>query len=603
MPVSVFVSSALLYKQPHSIIHAHLCIEASSTFIRMDDTNNSNRAVIESLNSLKTYAAQYKDRIGSKSEEQKKKEEDFVKTYLQKNKTLSIQEQIAETLRLAKIKEIEKKNLEQKNKKEKEIVENIARCQLDCYSTEIETIDRIDEEIAQFITDQIKMERDAMETAIIIEREERKRKEKEDLLFHLREKEQARKERLVVERAKAEQEMKDRIMRELQIMQSLAKKDCLRIKEDEKQKERERLKKEKEEQEKEVLKLAEKRKIAELEKRNLVKEEAKKMTFLAAMKDFVKEKTNINKKESNNESSELIEHKEELKEEANEQCDKLKIMLEHDRQISMELQNKRKEEKEKLLLSKRQEDERRVQLYDEVRRLENERRRKQLEKLKNESEGECYGNKPAMERTKLIPLLQKFEQLSKLAKEEEVALKRVKTEKKRLKAKTKSKLLLNKVIASIPKSMNNVNDIKNKSKNDVNSTKDEMKNYLISHILFDEREGVHSLEKEAIESQFPETKECQVNELELESKLFETYKQNMEEYLGIVCQERKSDQNNKSTFDVKKLEPAFKSTRKLKETFKSEQPTQKENSKKYSIINVGSFNFLFLNKLILHFRN
>merc|ERR1711894_866607 len=94
------VSSALLYKQPHSIIfHAHLCIE--------------------SLNSLKTYAAQYKDRIGSKSEEQKKKEEDFVKTYLQKNKTLSIQEQIAETLRLAKIKEIEKKNLEQKNKKEK----------------------------------------------------------------------------------------------------------------------------------------------------------------------------------------------------------------------------------------------------------------------------------------------------------------------------------------------------------------------------------------------------------------------------------------------------------------------------------------------------
>ena len=209
---------------------------------------------------------------------------------------------------------------------------------------------------------------------------------------------------------------------------------------------------------------------------------------------------------------------------------------------------------------------------------------------------ECFGNKPAMERTMLIPLLRKFEQLSKLAKEEEVAVKRVKTEKKRLKAKTKSKLLLNKVIASIPKSMNNVDDIKNKCKGDGNSTKDEMKNYLISHILFDEGEGVHSLEKEAFESQSPQTKECQVNDLELESKQFETYKQNVEEYLGIVCQDKKIDQGNKSTFDVQKVEPAFKSTRKLKEIFKSEQPTQKENSKKNSMINVGSFKFLFLSK-------
>merc|ERR1711976_725949 len=128
-------------------------------------------------------------------------------TYLRKNKTLSIQEQIAETLRLAKIKEIEKKNIEQKNKKEKEIVENIARCQLDSYLLEIETLDRIDEEIAQFIVDQVKMERDAMETAIIIEREDKKRKEKENLLFHLRQEEQARKEKLAAERAKAEQEM------------------------------------------------------------------------------------------------------------------------------------------------------------------------------------------------------------------------------------------------------------------------------------------------------------------------------------------------------------------------------------------------------------
>ena len=85
----------------------------------MQDSQKSNHAVIESLDNLQTYATQYKDRLGSKNEEQKKKEEDFVKAYLQKNKTLSIQEQIAETLRLAKIKEDEKKKLEQERKKRK----------------------------------------------------------------------------------------------------------------------------------------------------------------------------------------------------------------------------------------------------------------------------------------------------------------------------------------------------------------------------------------------------------------------------------------------------------------------------------------------------
>ena len=560
----------------------------------MEDTKNSNHAVIESLNSLQTYAAQYKDRLGSKSEEQKKKEEDFVKSYLQKNKTLSIQEQIAETLRLAKIKEDEKKKLVQKSQKEKEIVENIARSQLEFYSMEIETIDRIEEEVAQFIDDQIKMERDAIETEIIIEREEKKRKEKEELLFHLRKQEEERKRKLALERAKAEQEMKDKIMRELQLMQSSTKKDSSRIKEDEKQKESERLKKEKEEQEKEILKQAEKKRIAELEKRNLVKEEAKKITFLSAMKDYVKQKTNIKKKESVKESSELNENNKELKEQPKEQCEKLRIMLEHDRQISMELQNKRKKEKETLDLSRRQEDERRAQLYEEVKRLENEKRLKQLEKLENESKGEeeCFGNKPAIERTMLLPLLHKFEQLSKLAKEEEVVIKRVKREKKRLQAKSKSKLLLNKVIASIPKSMNNISGV-NEIKNDMNSTKDGMKNYLISHILFDEGKGVHSLENEAIKSQELKIKKSQDNELELESKLFETYKQNMEEYLDIVCEDKNIDQSNKvSTFDVKKIKPALKSTYKLKEMFKSEQPTQKELLKKNPMINVGSFDFL-----------
>ena len=559
----------------------------------MQDSQKSNHAVIESLDSLQTYATQYKERLGSKSEEQKKKDEDFVKAYLQKNKTLSIQEQIAETLRLAKIKEDEKKKLEQERKKEQEIDENIVQSQLECYSWEMEAIDRIDADVAQFIADQVKMEKDALETQMIIEREERKRKEKEELLVQLRKQEEERQRKLADERAKAEKEMKEKIMRELQIMQSLAQKGSTKLKEEDKQKENERLQIEKEEQNKEEQKLVEERRIAELEKRNLVKEEAKKMTFLSAMKDFVKEKTSKKKKENIKETTELTsDQNEEINEEIkNEQCEKLRMMLEHDRQISKDLQKKRKEEEERLLLSMRQEDERRAQLYEEVKRLENEKKRKQLEKLENESNRECSVNKPAIERVMLLPLLQKFEQLSMLAKEEEHAVRRVKMEKKRYKIKTKSKQFLNKVIAAIPKSKNNINEV-NKNKSGLNSTKDEMKNYLISHILFDEGEGVQSLDKEAIKSQELQKKDCQDKELELESKMFETYKQNMEEYLGTVCEDKKNEPVDKSrkngSFDVKKLEPGLDSTFKLKEKFVSEQPSQKEESKKIPrIINVG----------------
>merc|ERR1712032_1012229 len=100
-----------------------------------------------------------------------------------------------------------------------------------------------------------------------------------------------------------------------------------------------------------------------------------------------------------------------------------------------------------------------------------------------------------------------------LAKEEEHAVRRVKREKRRFKIKTKSKQFLNKVIAAIPRSKNNINEL-DKNKNELNSTKDEMKNYLISHILFDEGEGVQSLNKEAIKSQELQKKDCQDKELE-----------------------------------------------------------------------------------------
>ena len=474
----------------------------------MDNSIKSNHAVIESLDNLHCYATQYKERLGDKSDEQKKKEEDFVKTYLQKNKSLSIQEQIAETLKLAKIKEDEKKMLELQKKKDKEINEKIVKSQLEYYLLENEILDGIEESVAQFIADQMKMELEALETQIIIEREEKKRKEKDELLKQLRKQGEERQRKLAEEKANAEREMKEKIMRELQTLKSLEKKNSSKMKDEEKQKEVERLQREKEEKELEKQKIEENRKKAELEKRNLVKDEAKKMTFLSAMKDFLKEKGSSKKTKDDHQDSldkatGCQPTEEPTTEAEDEQCEKLRTMIEHDRKIALELQKKRKEEEEFHLQATKEEDARRAQLYAEVRKLENEKKRKQLEKHENE-EHTHFENKPLIERTMLLPLLAKFEQLSKLATEEEHATKVLRRERRRQKAKTKSKQFLNKVIAAIPRSKKNLND-ENQIKREPNDTKDGMKNYLITHVLFDGGENVRSVDKEPIKSQeFPQ---------------------------------------------------------------------------------------------------
>ena len=56
---------------------------------RNNKPSKSNVAVIESLQSLQDFASKYRERINIKSDEEKKKEESFVKEYL-KNKQTTI---------------------------------------------------------------------------------------------------------------------------------------------------------------------------------------------------------------------------------------------------------------------------------------------------------------------------------------------------------------------------------------------------------------------------------------------------------------------------------------------------------------------------------
>ena len=180
--------------------------------------SKSNTEVLKSLNSLQAYAEQFHERIGDKDETEKKKEEDAVKRYLQIKTKMTIQEQIAETLRLAKIKEEEKEKEKAKQKKHDQMLKEIDNAQIKFYDNEYQVIDEYEENIANFLLDEIRMDELERETRIIIEREERKRREKEELLQRLREQEEKRKKEEEERKLQAEKDMKEKIMRELQML-------------------------------------------------------------------------------------------------------------------------------------------------------------------------------------------------------------------------------------------------------------------------------------------------------------------------------------------------------------------------------------------------
>ena len=105
--------------------------------------SKSNTAVIASLDSLKDFASKYEDRINIQCEEEKKKDDSFVKEYLKKNKKISIQEEIARTLQQAKLKEEEKRKLEAEKLKNKRELENINRATVDFITGEFDEMMRV----------------------------------------------------------------------------------------------------------------------------------------------------------------------------------------------------------------------------------------------------------------------------------------------------------------------------------------------------------------------------------------------------------------------------------------------------------------------------
>ena len=67
----------------------------------------------------------------------------------------------------------------------------------------------------------------------------------------------------------------------------------------------------------------------------------------------------------------------------------------------------------------------------------------------------------------------------------------------------------------------------------------DMQNYLISHVLFDGTEDVQAEDKNAVTKQ-PEEEE------DLEDKMFESYKEEMEKYLNFVCADSKDYKKKKT---------------------------------------------------------
>ena len=142
-------------------------------------------------------------------------------------------------------------------------------------------------------------------------------------------------------------------------------------------------------------------------------------------------------------------------------------------------------------------DERRAELYEEAKMIEH---RKKLEQLERQNVENVLEEKPiftkSVESSMLLPLLSKFEALSKLAEEEENAHKKIlRRERKKRTLKNKSRQILTKIVSSIKTSQSRISQDITKTKLTPKTNQENMKNYLISHVLFDADESVRTLNK------------------------------------------------------------------------------------------------------------
>ena len=492
--------------------------------------SKSNTAVIASLDSLKDFASKYEDRINIQCEEEKKKDDSFVKEYLKNNKNISIQEEIARTLRQAKLKEEEKRKLEAEKLKNKRELENINRATVDFITGEFDEMMKYEDVVGQYVEELVRMEKLEKETNLIIEREERKREEKQRLLENCRLLEAERAREAEEKRRLAEREMKERIMAELQSLQEMENMSTQKIKKAEKEKKTCQIQTNL--TEKHETNWEERRKAAE--KVKLVEEEAKRMTFTAAMKDFVKQK--VNKKTVEPKESPAVVLKDEKYESVNEENhnEKLRKIIEDDKRRSEEILQRRRQEEEFYKALRNEAELRRTEFYEEMRKEEHRNKINSLANCPIESKQINLNNidfEKKINRSVLLPLLARFEQLSRINLQEKILTEKInKNQKRKYNFKKRSKQMLNKIVSNLRRNDELPKAVESKEE-EAENQQDIMKNYLLSKVLFDQEENLKSVSKNPTEVKLS----SMTNELEMEQKHFATYKQNMEEYLDFVC--------------------------------------------------------------------
>merc|ERR1712106_317246 len=296
---------------------------------------------------------------------QKKKEEMLVKENVKKATKMTIQEQIAETLRLAKEKEAEKNRIQAEIKQNKEENAKIVFTIQEFEESECLEMSNWDKDIIEYYEEYLRMEILTKETQEIIEREEKWRKEKQQLLERARKKERENQRLVEDAKLKAEQEMKSKIMEELRKMTQLQENHSLKIKEEEGKKRNEReVAKQKENEEIRITQMRDQdeRKQKEFLKIQKVSEEAKKMNQEAAIKAIdIEEKNQQRKQEQKRIEKERPDENVQLIKEPQKRGDEIKLMLEEDRKIASAILDKRKLEEEEFCWMKKEAEKRRAE--------------------------------------------------------------------------------------------------------------------------------------------------------------------------------------------------------------------------------------------------
>ena len=219
----------------------------------MAGRSEANSGVISALDSLATYATTVEQRLQLKSREQEEEERRIVLKNLNQKSQLSIQEQIAEALRIAKKNEAEKRKIENNKRIERECFEFIFSSRAELFEAELKQVKLYEMVLEDFYMEEIKMDILAKETMLVMEREEKKRREQAILLQILREKEQENNIKVLETKRALEEEMKAKIFAELENIKHLSEKTSQRLKEEAKQKESKNICKDFEEEERERL--------------------------------------------------------------------------------------------------------------------------------------------------------------------------------------------------------------------------------------------------------------------------------------------------------------------------------------------------------------